>query len=233
MRLSLRSLPWPAGLAARWPDRNACQYCRSKPRCSGLRPPSLPRTKPMPQACRKAAPSYNATQKSTFMICHVATEHVAIQIDLILVGDLNANPTGEWGTPINAAAKAFQKRKGYKDTGIPLPSTRLYGGGTPRRSRPRQATACRDRHQRRAGQHPDKLAPQASRKRRALAILKRGEVQIDVFRRAVASDALRRLRPHAQGSSPRKVDLQHRADGSFVLQDCQGLKRFTFGAGRP
>jgi peptidoglycan hydrolase-like protein with peptidoglycan-binding domain len=58
---------------------------------------------------KEIADSYNAI---------ALAERVAIQSDLIWTGDYNGMLTGEFGERAVAAVKAFQKRKGAKETGV-------------------------------------------------------------------------------------------------------------------
>ena len=177
--------------------------------------------KPAEQAAAKPTPA----QKSTYDAMSVE-ERVAIQTDLILVGDLNANPTGEWGTLSNAAAKAFQKRKGYKDTGILLPEERAVLAAD---AQAKQAEAgwrvVNDISGARVN-IPIKLAPQASKgKSGGHWQSSRGEVQIDVFREP-APATLSAVYDLMRKDPIRKVDYNIVRTDSFVLQGLQGLKRF-------
>jgi hypothetical protein len=185
--------------------------------------------KPKADAAKPVAAAPSAAQKSAYDAMSLE-ERVAIQTDLILVGDLKANPTGEWGSFSNAAAKAFQKRKGYKDTGILLPEERTVLAAD---AQAKQAEAGWRMVNDFSGARvnvPIKLAPQESRgKSGGHWQSARGEIQIDVFRETPPA-TLNALYEQMRKDPIRKPDYGILRPDFFVLQGLQGLKRFYIRA---
>ena len=157
-------------------------FAQTTPAKPAAKPAAAKPAAAKPKAEEAAPAKPTAAQKSAYDAMTLA-ERIAIQTDLISVGDLKASPTGEWGTLSNAAAKAFQKRKGYKDTGILLPEERAALAADAKAKQDEAGWRIVDDFSGARVSIPTKLAPQASKgKSGGHWQSSRGEVQIDVFR---------------------------------------------------
>jgi len=205
------------------PAKPAAKPAAAKP--AAAKPTAAkPADKPKAEAAKPTP-----VQKSAYDAMSLA-ERIAIQTDLISVGDLNASPTGEWGTLSNAAAKAFQKRKGYKDTGILLPEERTALSADAEAKRAEAGWHIVDDFSGARVSIPTKLAPQASKgKSGGHWQSSRGEVQIDVFREP-APTTLSALYDTMRKDPIRKSDYGVLRNDFFVLSGLQGLKHFYIRA---
>src|SRR5262245_53641354 len=94
--------------------------CFAVPAMAQTKPAEKPAAKPAaPAAAAKPAPA-----KTTGYEAAPLAERIAIQSDLVWVGLLNSTADGGWGPLSNAAVKAYQKRKGGKETGTFTPEER-------------------------------------------------------------------------------------------------------------
>ena len=174
-------------------------------------PPSAapkPRAAPKPQATAKpaaAAAKPNPVAESYAAIPEV--ERIAIQSDLIWTGDYNGTLSAEFGERAVAAVRAFQKRRGGKETGVLNPQERaaLSAAAKPKQ----EAVGWRMLNDGVSGVRlglPAKLVPQAtgiaggSRWTSA-----RGEVQIETFRIATPGTTLQAAFEQQQSVAERKV----------------------------
>ncbi|MES1155575.1 MAG: peptidoglycan-binding domain-containing protein, partial [Pseudorhodoplanes sp.] len=158
------------------------------------------------------------------------TERLSIQSDLIWSGDYNGNVNGEFSDRAIAAVKAFQKKKGGKDTGILTPEERatLSDAVKPQREQvgwkivedpvtPGVFLGI-----------PGKLATQASRgKSGGRWASARGEVQVEIFRESAADTTLSALfEQQKKTPSNRRTEYNVLRPDFFVLSGLQGLKKF-------
>src|SRR6476619_7211944 len=97
--------------------------CLAAPALAQTKPAEKPAAKPAAKPATPAAAAKPAPAKTGYEAMPVA-ERIAIQSDLVWTGDLNSTANGEWGPLSLAAVKAFQKRKGGKDTGTLTPEER-------------------------------------------------------------------------------------------------------------
>ena len=93
-------------------------------------PTAIPAPKPVKttpvqtnSAPAKPVPTNPALAKSAYEAAPLA-ERIAIQSDLVWTGELNSIADGAWGERSTNAVKAFQRRKGGKDTGTLTPEER-------------------------------------------------------------------------------------------------------------
>ncbi|MGZ5837440.1 MAG: peptidoglycan-binding protein, partial [Xanthobacteraceae bacterium] len=196
--------------------------------------PAKPTAKPAAKAgAAPAAAKSAATAKPVTPSVYdamPASERITLQSDLIAVGVLNGTATGEWGPLSLAAVKAFQKRKGGKETGNLTPEER--------------ATLAADAHKKQSevgwlvvtdisGARiglPSKLVPQSGKgKSGGHWQSARGEVQIDVFRET-APATLFAVYDVMRKDPIRKVEYNVIRGDFFVLSGLQGLKKFYIRA---
>jgi peptidoglycan hydrolase-like protein with peptidoglycan-binding domain len=180
-----------------------------------------------PATANKAAKP--AAPKSIYDAMPVA-DRITIQSDLVWTGDLNGTANGEWGPLSLAAVKAFQKRKGGKDTGIMTPEERAALAAD---AREKQAEVgwrlVTDISGARLGV-PGKLAPQSGKgKSGGHWQSARGEVQIDVFRET-APATLAAIYDVMRKDPIRRVEYNVIRPDFFVLAGLQGLKKFYIRA---
>jgi hypothetical protein len=200
--------------------------CLAAPAAAQTKPAEKPAAKPAmpPAAAAKPAPA-----KTGYDAMPVA-ERIAIQSDLVWTGDLNSTANGEWGPLSLAAVKAFQKRKGGKDTGTMTAEERAALAAD---AKAKQAEVgwrlMTDASGVRLG-IPGKLAPQASRgKSGGHWQSARGEVQIDVFRET-APATLAAVFETMRKDPARKADYTVLRPNFFVLSGLEGLKKFYIRA---
>jgi peptidoglycan hydrolase-like protein with peptidoglycan-binding domain len=156
-------------------------------------------------------------------------ERVAIQSDLIWTGDYNGVLSGEFGDRAIAAVKAFQKRKGAKETGVlNLPERAALAAD----AKPKQdAVGWRIVDDASTGSRigvPVKLMPNA---RVSGGISRwssqRGETSAETFRIAPAGASLapifERMKKEPVG---RKTEYSVLKDDFFVISGLQNLKKF-------
>ena len=191
-------------------------------------PASAPAAKP--QAAPSAKPKPVPVAKQSGSAALPLPERVAIQSDLIWTGDLNSIADGEWGDRSTAAVKAFQKRKGGKDTGVLNPDERAVLMAD---ARGRQDEVgwriVTDESGVRLG-IPAKLAPQ-TRKGRSGGIWQssRGDLQIEVFRE-MSPTTLAALFEQQRRNPARKIEYSVRKPDFIVLSGSEGAKKFYMRA---
>jgi Putative peptidoglycan binding domain len=154
-------------------------------------------------------------------------ERIAIQSDLIWTGDYNGTLSGEFGERAVAAVKAFQKRRGGKETGVLNPQERaaLSAAAKPKQ----EAVGWRMLNDGVSGVRlglPAKLAPQAS----GIAggsrwTSARGELQIETFRIAAPGTTLQAAFEQQQNVAERKVAYKLLRPDFFIVSGLQGLKK--------
>ena len=205
----------------------------------GLMAPALAQT-PAPSAAPKpgaapkppaaAKPAAAAAKPNPIAESYAAipeAERIAIQSDLIWTGDYNGTASGEFGERAVAAVKAFQKRRGAKETGVLNPQERaaLSAAVKPKQ----EAVGWRILNDGVSGVRlglPAKLVPQAtgiaggSRWTSA-----RGEVQIETFRIAAPGTTLQATFEQQQNVAERKVAYKLLRPEFFVVSGLQGLKK--------
>jgi len=157
-----------------------------------------------------------------------APERAAIQNDLIWTGDYNGVANGDWGERTVNAIKAFQKRKGGRDTGTLTPEERAALAADARAKR--DALGWRivgDDSGARVG-IPGRLVPQSRRGANGGHWQSaHGEVQIDVFRDAAPVALVYERERKVPG---RRIEYAASKPDFFVLSGLQGLKKFYIRA---
>lgn len=183
---------------------------------------------PAPAAKPQAAPSAKpkAAPKQTGSAALPLAERVSIQSDLIWTGDLNSVADGEWGDRSTAAVKAFQKRKGGKDTGVLNPEERAVLTADARSQQEEVGwRIVTDDNGVRLG-IPAKLTPQARKGRSGGAWQSaRGDLQIEVFREPTPT-TLTTLFEQQRRNPARKIEYSARKPDFLVLSGAEGTKRF-------
>jgi hypothetical protein len=178
-------------------------------------------------APKKAAPKTNPVADSYNAI--PLAERLSIQSDLIWTGDYNGLVNGEFGERSIAAVKAFQKRKGVKETGVLNQPERAALSAA---AKPKQETVgWRIVEDSSSGARiglPMKLVPQQS----AIAggtrwASSRGEYSVESFRIAQPGTTLaavfERMKKEPAG---RKPEYSVMRDNFFVISGLQNLKKF-------
>jgi peptidoglycan hydrolase-like protein with peptidoglycan-binding domain len=205
--------------------------CLAAPALAQPKPAEKPTaTKPAAKpATPPAAAAKPAPAKTGYEAMPVA-ERIAIQSDLVWTGHLNSTANGEWGPLSLAAVKAFQKRKGGKDTGTLTPEERAALTADAKK---KQAEVGWRLVTDASGAHlgiPGKLAPQATRgKSGGHWQSPRGEVQIDVFRET-APATLAAVFETMRKNPARKAEYTVLRPNYFVLSGLEGLKKFYIRA---
>jgi peptidoglycan hydrolase-like protein with peptidoglycan-binding domain len=171
-------------------------------------------------AAKAIADSYNALPLA---------ERIAIQSDLIWTGDYNGVLSGEFGDRSIAAVKAFQKRKGAKETGIlNLPERAALAAA----AKPKQdAVGWRIVDDVSTGARigiPAKLMPNTKVSGGISRwSSQRGETSAETFRIAPAGATLapifERMKKEPAG---RKTEYSVLKDDFFVISGLQNLKKF-------
>jgi len=179
--------------------------------------PAFAQTAPKPQAVSGG--------KTTGHAAAPLAERMAIQADLIWAGDLNSIADGAWGERSTAAVKAFQKRKGGKETGVLSPDERsaLAAAAAAARAEVGWQTVT-DESGAQLG-IPTKLAPRA-RKGKTGGIWQSpsGDVQIEVFREP-APATLAAIYQQERKNPARKITYGVRRPDFFVISGMQGANR--------
>jgi peptidoglycan hydrolase-like protein with peptidoglycan-binding domain len=197
-----------------------------------LMAPALAQTpKPSPAPKPPAAPKPAAAAKPNPLAESYAAipeaERIAIQSDLIWTGDYNGTLSADFGDRAVAAVKAFQKKRGGKETGVLNPQERaaLSAAAKPKQ----EAVGWRMLNDGVSGIRlglPAKLVPQAtgiaggSRWTSA-----RGEVQIETFRIAAPGTTLQASFEAQQKVAERKVSYRLLRPDFFIVSGLQGLKK--------
>jgi peptidoglycan hydrolase-like protein with peptidoglycan-binding domain len=183
---------------------------------AAAKPPTAklaPATKPNP-----IAESYAAIPEA---------ERIAIQSDLIWTGDYNGTLSADFGERAIAAVKAFQKKRGAKETGVLNPQERaaLSAAAKPKQ----EAVGWRMLNDGVSGVRfglPAKLVPQATGipggSRWASA---RGEVQVETFRMTAPGTTLQASFEAQQKVAERKVAYKLLRPDFFIVSGLQGLKK--------
>jgi peptidoglycan hydrolase-like protein with peptidoglycan-binding domain len=193
-----------------------------------------PAQTPTPTAARKpqaaAKPAAAAAKPNPITESYAAiseAERIAIQSDLIWTGDYNGTVTGEFGERAVAAVKAFQKKRGAKETGVLNPQERAALSAS---AKPKQeGVGWRMLNDGVSGVRlglPAKLVPQAtgipggSRWTSA-----RGEVQVETFRLTAPGTTLQAAFEQQQKVAERKVAYKLLRPDFFIVSGLQGLKK--------
>jgi peptidoglycan hydrolase-like protein with peptidoglycan-binding domain len=176
---------------------------------------------------KKAAPKTNPVTESYNAI--PLAERLSIQSDLVWTGDYNGLVNGEFGDRAIAAVKAFQKRKGGKETGVLNQPERAALSAA---ARPRQTTVgWRIVEDPASGARvglPMKLVPQQSQIAGGTRwASSRGEYSVESFRIAQPGTTLaamfERMKKEPAG---RRAEYSVMRDNFFVISGLQNLKRF-------
>ena len=179
--------------------------------------PAFAQTAPKPQAVPGG--------KTTGHAAAPLAERMAIQADLIWTDDLNSIADGAWGERSTAAVKAFQKRKGGRETGVLSPDERsaLAADAAAARAEVGWQTVA-DESGAQLG-IPNKLVPRA-RKGKTGGIWQSpsGDVQIEVFREP-APATLMAIYQQERKNPARKITYSVRRPDFFVISGMQGANR--------
>lgn len=183
-----------------------------------------------PAVAAKPAPAKPAVPKSAYETAPLA-ERMALQSDLVWTGDLNSIADGAWGERSTAAVKAYQKRRGFKETGTLVPEERAMLAAD---AKTKQAIAgwlmIEDVNGTRLG-IPSKLVPQMAKGKTGGTHWQSasGDIQIDTFRQP--SPATLAVVHGIERKNPgRKVTYDVLKPDFFVLSGTQGPKKFYMRA---
>jgi peptidoglycan hydrolase-like protein with peptidoglycan-binding domain len=181
------------------------------------------------QAPAEAASKANAPIREAYAAMPMA-ERLSIQSDLIWSGDYNGGVNGEFGDRAISAVKAFQKKKGGKDTGIFTPEERTALSDAVKSQREQVGWKIVEDPVM-PGMFlgiPGKLATQASRgKSGGRWSSGRGEVQVETFRESAADTTFAALfEQQKKAPANRRVEYNVLRPDFFVLSGLQGLKKF-------
>lgn len=197
---------------------------------------AAPKHKPRPAIVQEAEPGpptaegpTNGPLRAVYDAMPLA-DRVSIQSDLIWTGDYNGVADGQFGDRSIAAAKAFQKRNGGKDTGVLTPQERdkLAAAAQPRVDR----VGWQILDDRTTGARiglPTKLVPRASAgKLGSHWQSSRGEMQVDTFRIAAKEMTLASVLEQQKKDPPgREVEYSVVKPDFFVISGLQnGVKKF-------
>jgi peptidoglycan hydrolase-like protein with peptidoglycan-binding domain len=188
--------------------------------------PPKPNPAPKPPAAQKPAAAKPNPVADSYAAIPEA-ERIAIQNDLIWTGDYNGTLSAEFGERAVAAVKAFQKKRGAKETGVLNQQERAALSAA---AKPKQdAVGWRMLNDGVSGIRlglPAKLVPQATGiaggSRWASA---RGEVQIETFRIAAPGTTLQASFEQQQKVAERKVSYKLLRPDFFIVSGLQGLKK--------
>jgi peptidoglycan hydrolase-like protein with peptidoglycan-binding domain len=189
-------------------------------------PAPKPPAAPKPAAAKPAAAAAPNPIAESYAAIPEA-ERIAIQSDLIWTGDYNGTLSADFGDRAVAAVKAFQKKRGGKETGVLNPQERaaLSAAAKPKQ----EAVGWRMLNDGVNGIRlglPAKLVPQATGiaggSRWASA---RGEVQIETFRIAAPGTTLQASFEAQQKVAERKVSYRLLRPDFFIVSGLQGLKK--------
>ncbi|RAI36069.1 hypothetical protein CH338_18210, partial [Rhodoplanes elegans] len=158
-------------------------------------------------------------------------ERIAVQSDLIWTGDYNGVIGPEFGERAFTAVKAFQKRYGYKETGMLEPAERSRLAAAAQAAQAHVGWTMRD--DRASGVRlglPAGLAPKASPAAGGNGThwqSGKGEVQVDTFRISGPDVSLSRaFEQQKKEPKTRKADYAVMKGDFFVVSGFQGLKKF-------
>ena len=186
------------------------------------KPAAAPAASKPAAAAAKPAPK---SEPSGYAAAPLA-ERIALQSDLVWTGDLNSIADGAWGDRSTAAIKAFQKRKGAKETGTLTTEERATLAAD---AKEKQAEVgwrvVADDNDVRIG-IPAKLVPQRSKgKSGGHWQSAQGQVQLDVFRQP-APATIAAVHALEMKNPGRKVTYNVVKPDFFVMSGTQGLKKF-------
>jgi peptidoglycan hydrolase-like protein with peptidoglycan-binding domain len=159
-------------------------------------------------------------------------ERAAIQFDLNWTNDYSGQATGDFGERSVAAVKAFQKDRGFKETGLLSDGERsaLAAAAETRRER----VGWRMIEDRISGAQlglPTKLAPHELRARSGTRWQsKQGQFQIETFRVREPGATLATVFEEQRKLQGREIGTSAIRDGYFVLTGIQGQRRFLVRA---
>jgi hypothetical protein len=159
-------------------------------------------------------------------------ERIAIQSDLIWTNDYNGMANGDFGKASVDAVKSFQKRNGFKETGILNPDERerLAEGAKLRQQRVGWQEVDDDATGARLGL-PLKLVPYKKAGENGSHWQSRhGEIEVDTFRAAGNGVTLANVFAQQKREPRRRVEYQVMRDDFFVLSGLQNLKKFYIRA---
>jgi hypothetical protein len=156
-------------------------------------------------------------------------ERLALQSDLVWVGEYNGAISGEVSDRMVNAIKEFQKLRGGKQTGVLNPQERILLAETARRKQ--ESVGWKIVTDGPTGARlgiPTKLVPQqTSDADGSKWTSPTGTVQIVLARRKEANPTTTKLAEREKNEPPaRKVDYTVVKPGFFVLSGLQGLKKF-------
>ncbi|MDC7786114.1 peptidoglycan-binding domain-containing protein [Rhodoplanes sp. TEM] len=205
---------------------------------AGLAPASAQAPGPAAPARKPAAQAPAATPKPAPKPATVPAwagvpepERIAVQSDLIWTGDYNGVIGPEFGERAFAAVKTFQKRYGYRQTGVLEPAERSRLAEAARAAQGRVGWTVRD--DRTSGVRlglPAGLVPKASPAPGGTGThwqSGKGEVQVDTFRVAGPDVTLSRLfEQQKKEPKTRRPDYAVMKGDFFVVSGFQGLKKF-------
>jgi hypothetical protein len=209
------------------PSRTAAVAAKGKTKTKVIvkKSPKAPKTEPKKKEPTATAPN---PLSASYAAVPLAVR-VSIQADLLIIGDYEGPLNGEFGDAAINAVKAFQKRKGNRETGILNPVERVE-----------LANAAKPRQTQRGWQVvddvttgvrvfvPTKMMPQASQlaggSRWASA---RGEMAIETFREARSGTTLAAVFAEMKKGPPgRRVNQSAMEGDSFEISGLQNLKLF-------
>jgi hypothetical protein len=157
-------------------------------------------------------------------------EWLAVQSDLVWLGDYQGMSAEEFDGHTLDAIKAFQKRHNGKETGVLTPDERAVLAEVVRR--PQAVVGWRLIEDSATGARlglPEKLVPRASASRTGSRWTSgQGQIQIETFRLHEAS--LPALFEEEKRTSQRHVGFSALSPGSFVIAGEQRLKKFVVRA---
>jgi hypothetical protein len=190
--------------------------------------PAPPAKPSAPAAQSKKPPATNAA-KNGYDAMSLA-ERAALQFDLIWTGDFNGIADGVWSERSLAAVKAYQKRKGGKESGALTDEERAALAAAAKAKQDEVGwRIVNDDSGARLGV-PDKLVPQSAKgKSGGHWQSAHGEVQIDVFRER-APATLRIVYDNERKNPSRKIEYNVLRPDFFVISGLQGLKKFYMRA---
>lgn len=181
-------------------------------------------------AAQPARPAAKPAPARTGHALNPLAERIAIQWDLIWTGDLISIADGEWGNFSTNAVKAFQRRKGGKDTGVLTPEERATLAAEARQAQDDVGwRTITDENGIRVG-IPGKLVPQARKGSRGSSWRSaRGDIEIEAFRE-LAPATLAAILEQQRRNPARKIEYKVLKNDFFVISGSQGSKKFYMRA---
>lgn len=212
-------------LAAAEPARQADPTDRAKAAAAKPAAPKAAEPKTETKGEVKAKPSPLAESYAAIPLA----ERLSIQSDLVWTGDYNGTVNGEFGERAIAAVKAFQKRKGGKETGVLNQPERA---GLAAAAKPKQdAVGWRMVDDPATGARigvPSKLVPQASTINGGMRwASSRGEYSVETFRVSQPGTTLPAVFERMKKEpADRKPEYSVLRPDFFVISGMQNLKKF-------